>query len=165
MAAPNCTCHKSCPVCASSAMKLPSESPAKTRPPAVDSVPPLGLLKYLNSHFSTPVKGSRALSMPEGLSIGSGTSTLPMKSCPMRYDCAAPVKMSHSVEVATYSSFVPGLYDGENQLVSPIAPGQTWVPVRLGVAASFTMGLPSGSIPLAQVTRPYALAERNFPSV
>ena len=51
-------------------MKLPSESPAKTSPPAVESAPPLGLLKYLNSHFSAPVIGSSALSAPLGLIAG-----------------------------------------------------------------------------------------------
>src|ERR1700730_8264352 len=101
MAAPSCTCQRCWPVPASRAMKLPSDSPAKTTPPAVESPPPLGLLKYLNSHFSVPVRGSRALSEPEGLLIGSGTYTLPRKSCPARYGWGALVKISHSVEVAT----------------------------------------------------------------
>jgi hypothetical protein len=54
-------------------MKLPSDSPAKTTLPAVESAPALGLLKYLNSHFSAPVSGSSALSEPDGRSLGSGT--------------------------------------------------------------------------------------------
>src|SRR3984893_19346275 len=101
MAAPSCTCHRSRPVRASRTMKLPSDSPAKTTPPAVDSAPPFGLLKYLNSHFSIPVKGSRALSAPEGLLIGSGTYTLPRKSCPARYGWGGPGEKIHLGGVAT----------------------------------------------------------------
>src|ERR1051326_1877093 len=94
-------CQRSFPVRASKAIKLPSESPANTNPPAVESVPPFGDEKYLNCHCSCPVKGSMASRAPEGLSPGFAAYTLPMKSRPARYFCGVPVNMSHRSEEHT----------------------------------------------------------------
>src|SRR5215469_85695 len=146
-------------------MKFPSESPANTTPPAVDSAPPFGGLKYGNSHFISPVNGSSAFNDPDSFCAGSGTYTLPTKSCPARNGCSCPVYTSHSVEVATYNCPRTGSNDGEYQFVIPIAPGHVSTPFASGVIAGSTTGFPSAPISFAHVTFPNGFADKNFPFV
>src|SRR5207249_1070187 len=58
-------CQRFLPVRALKAIKFPSESPAKTRPDAVESTPAEEGEKYLNSHLTVAVKGSIAFNAPK----------------------------------------------------------------------------------------------------
>src|SRR5262245_9867879 len=61
---PTLTFHRSSPVFASSAKKLPSRPPANTRSDAVDRTPLSLKSTILKSHFFAPVLGSSARMAP-----------------------------------------------------------------------------------------------------
>src|SRR5262249_34893409 len=67
-APPSCRSHSGLPFSASSAKKLPSSVPPKTRPPAVESSPVQGGDRSLNSHFSAPLVASSARTAPHASS-------------------------------------------------------------------------------------------------
>src|SRR5690242_18431942 len=56
--------HSGFPLAASSAIKFPSASPVKTRPPAVESTPDHVGEGCFHSHLILPVSGSRARRAP-----------------------------------------------------------------------------------------------------
>ena len=63
----------------------------------------------------------------------------------------------------TYKSPVSGLYDGENQLVAPLMPGQMYVPCALGIRPD-SSGRPVASTPVAQFSFwTNGVALRNLP--
>src|SRR5204863_5208671 len=139
------TCHRSRPVSASSAMKLPWPSPENTSPPAVENTPAHAPENWRNSHLVVPVNGSTARTAASSCSSGCVKNALPMYGRPGRCggsSFSSARKESHVSLLKKYMSFVFGLYDGWRQFVPPAPFGLTRVPSRVGSVLGSPIGLP-----------------------
>src|SRR5436190_211637 len=145
-------CHKSFPLLASIATRLPSSSPVKTTPPAVERVPahmvPDPGIGY--SHFMSPLRMSSARKKNLPGSVGIPSLPVPRKPDEGNGSFAEATIRSHCSRVTTYKRPVAGLYEGDIQLEAPLTEGQTFVPAGVGILAGFTFGRPLSSNPLVQ---------------
>src|ERR1700730_14843789 len=101
-------------------------------------------------HRFPPVCGSKARrkNLPGSLEIDS--APVPAKFFIGSGSLADDVYGSHCSSVATYSSSVCGLYDGDIQLEAPRTDGHTRFPLGVGSLSGAGLGLPRASMPLVQ---------------